>query len=338
MVPEMNGGAAVQQMAISHAAPVSVQAAGASSFRCLLDEQPTYLVPYRLLADDTAMGDGELVLNPECWIGQPPRELLMSSEDLPSWVADADLWVRDPATGIILPFWMGATWREALSGLQAGEPAPRTWPQRMRVALQRAGVLMHPEQAARARTGWRQALALGAEMMKDGYARLGGLIHPYHIGELRRHYRSLLRHGVFTSGDDQSARRAVFHNEPVARFFHQQLAPAVSQMAGEAVKPSYAYVITYREGAELASHVDREQCEYTITLAVDQTPEPSVEFAWPLHLETDRGRVTVFQAIGDALLFRGRQLPHGRDRLAEGCTSTSILFHYVPAGFEGPLD
>ena len=326
-------------MSRSKVAPAYAQAGvTASRFRCLLDEQPTYLVPHRLLADETATVDGELVFNPECWLDGPPREPLMSSGGLPSWVADADLWVRDPPTSMILPFWMDATWRAALFEMQAGTPAPRTWPRHMLAVLQQAGVLIERSQAARSRTGWRQALADGAEMLKDGYARLGGLIHPYYIGALRRHYRFLLRHGVFTSGDDQSERRAVYHNEPVARFFHQQLTPAVSQMAGEAVKPSYAYVVTYREGAELASHVDREQCEYTITLAVDQTPEPGVEFAWPLYLETEQGRITVFQAIGDGLLFRGRQLPHGRDRLANGCTSTSILFHYVPAGFQGPLD
>jgi hypothetical protein len=331
----MMHGAAAQRM--SRAAPANAPAAAARPFRCVLDEQPTYLVPQRLQRDDAAACDDELVFNPECWMGGPPRELLLWNEAR-SGIADADLWVRDPATRMILPFWMGAAWRAALGAMKAGEPGSRTWPEIMRAVLRQAGVLIEPGEAVRARTGWIQALAHGAEMMKDGYARIGGLIHPYHIGALRRHYRSLLRHGVFTSGDNQSSRRAIYHNEPVARFFHEQFAAAVSQMAGEPVKPSYAYVITYRGGAELASHVDREQCEYTITLAVDQSPEPEVEFAWPLYLETEQGRITVFQAIGDALLFRGRQLPHGRDSLAEGCTSTSILFHYVPAGFKGSLD
>lgn len=332
----MMRGAAVQPLAVSDAAVTSAQAAAESTFRCLLDEQPTYLVPQRLLRDDAA-GDDELVFNPECRMGGPRRELVANG-DPPWWAADADLWVTDAASGVVLPFWVGAAWRAALSRMRAGDPAPRTWPQRMRTILRQAGVLIHPGDAARAHLARKQAVARGAEMMKDGYARLGGLIHPYHIGALRRHYRCLLRHEAFTSGDNQSARRAVYHNEPVARFFLEQLAPAVSQIAGEAVKPSYAYVVAYRSGAELASHVDREQCEYTITLAVDQTPEPSLEFAWPLYLETKQGRITVFQAIGDALLFRGRQLPHGRDRLADGCTSTSILFHYVPARFEGSLD
>jgi hypothetical protein len=48
--------------------------------------------------------------------------------------------------------------------------------------------------------------------------------------------------------------------------------------------------------------------------------------------------VTVFQAIGDALLYRGRELPHSRDALPEGHTSTSIFFHYVREDFAGSLD
>jgi len=37
------------------------------------------------------------------------------------------------------------------------------------------------------------------------------------------------------------------------------------------------------------------------------------------------------------LLYRGTQVPHYRDALGQGRTSTSIFFHYVPADFVGPL-
>jgi hypothetical protein len=129
----------------------------------------------------------------------------------------------------------------------------------------------------------------------------------------------------------------VAHNEPTASFFHHQLTDTVSAVAGQPVKPSYVYVAAYQSGAELASHVDRAQCEFSITFLVDCTPEPERESAWPLYLDTPQGIVTVFQCLGDGLLYKGRELPHYRKRLADGCTSTSIFFHYVPQDFKGPL-
>ncbi|XYH93508.1 hypothetical protein ACMHYB_37430 [Sorangium sp. So ce1128] len=44
-----------------------------------------------------------------------------------------------------------------------------------------------------------------------------------------------------------------------------------------------------------------------------------------------------YQAPGDVLLYKGAELPHFRGALPDGRASTSILFHYVPADFDGSL-
>jgi hypothetical protein len=124
----------------------------------------------------------------------------------------------------------------------------------------------------------------------------------------------------------------------VARFFHHQLTAAVAAIAGEPVKPSYVYLAAYQPGAILEKHTDRAQCEFSVTLCVDYSPEPRNATSWPIHLHKKSGTVAVFQAIGDALLYRGCQLPHSRDPLPEGHTSTSIFFHYVRENFTGSLD
>jgi len=87
----------------------------------------------------------------------------------------------------------------------------------------------------------------------------------------------------------------------------------------------------------LEPHPDREQCEFSVTLCLDFSPEPELATPWPIRLDTPKGAVTVYQAIGDGLAYRGTRLPHYRGVLGEGQTSTSIFFHYVAAGFDGPL-
>ena len=59
----------------------------------------------------------------------------------------------------------------------------------------------------------------------------------------------------------------------------------VAQIAGVAVKPSYAYVSCYQGGADLPMHTDRVQCEYSITLLIDHSPEPTGRSPWPLFLD-----------------------------------------------------
>ena len=108
--------------------------------------------------------------------------------------------------------------------------------------------------------------------------------------------------------------------------------------AAEPVKPSYVYFASYQGGAELERHTDRPQCEFSITYCLDFTPEPVRATPWPILLDTPAGRVTVYQAIGDALLYRGCQVPHYRRRLQEGATSSSFFFHFVREDFTGPLN
>jgi hypothetical protein len=158
------------------------------------------------------------------------------------------------------------------------------------------------------------------------------------VSALRRYYRRLIRTDKFELGDMQSPLRYIAHNEPVACFFHHQLTHVVNEIAGQPLKPSYVYFSSYMGGAKLPKHVDREQCEVSITFCLDYSPEPEHQTAWPIHLHTPVGKTTVFQAIGDGLFYRGRELPHSRDRLPDGHSSTSIFFHYVAADFDGPLD
>jgi hypothetical protein len=139
-------------------------------------------------------------------------------------------------------------------------------------------------------------------------------------------------------GDDQSARRYVAHNETVARFFHQQITNAVITVVGEPIKPSYVYFASYLSGAELKKHIDREQCEFSVTLCLDFSPEPELATSWPIRVDTPEGSTAVYQALGDSLVYRGTKVPHYRSVLPEGRTSTSIFFHYVPAGFSGSLE
>jgi len=313
-------------------------------FRCQLDEQPDHLVAGRYLTSQAwaESVNARLLVNPECVFtrdGELPdlfsdTAWLFSNFDLTGTL----VWVRDPGRGTVLPFWLGRELADVFSRAKPGSLSPDL-PAQWRAALQMAGVLVSENRETEARSRWAGEVSRsGTAFQQKKYAPVAGLIHPFHLAALRRYYRGLIRTRKISLGDEQSPRRYAAHNESVAQFFHHQLTSVVAAIAGEPVKPSYVYVASYQSGAELEKHTDREQCEFSISLCLDYWPEPANETPWPLQLQTEEGNVSIFQGIGDGLIYRGRSLSHWRGRLPQGHMSTSIFFHYVPAEFSGSLD
>ena len=316
-----------------------------SRFHCLLDELPLHLIPQGQFKFGGCHNfvDEPLFLNPYCSLmsaGTVPSELeahrhLLENFDLRGTVA----WVRDQATSSLQPFWLGPRIAELVSHRRAGEVLPDSVSRDVRRLLAVAGIFTTIQAAEDRLAQWVEVVKKGNQQFREkGYVPLRSLIHPFILAALRRYYRHAIRHGAIRLGDEQSSLRYVVHNESVARFFHHQLTNAVTAVVGEAVKPSYVYFASYLSGAELKKHTDREQCEFSVTLCLDFSPEPALATSWPILLDTSDGRVAVYQALGDGLLYRGTRVPHYRNVLAEGHTSTSVFFHYVRVDFSGPLE
>jgi hypothetical protein len=133
--------------------------------------------------------------------------------------------------------------------------------------------------------------------------------------------------------------RSAQHNERLMRYYHAQLCNFFARLVGQPIKPTYGYFASYRRGAVLKKHVDREQCKYTASLLIDYVAAVSDDQAWPLYLELPNTgeQIDIRLAPGDAALYRGCELPHYRDEL-RGQSSTSFFLHYVDEGFARCLE
>jgi hypothetical protein len=266
-----------------------------------------------------------------------PDNLISQADQLSNFALQGMIaWIRHPVTDSLLPFWLGPELESAVRNLRPGEDARGLLCQEDCSILVAAGIL---NQGASPSSGSIESHETLRKVYRDqNYVTFPALIHSFHVAALRRYYRCLIRKGMICQRDPHCPQRLVAHNEPVARFFHQQLTKVVSAVAGEPVKPSYVYFASYQAGAELTKHTDREQCEFSISLCLDFSPDPERETPWPLCLDTPEGKVEIRQALGDGLFYRGTRVPHYREALREGLASTSIFFHYVPANFTGPMD
>lgn len=243
-------------------------------------------------------------------------------------------WIEDPATAALLPVWLDDDAAAAVKTLEPGRaPRGRIDPP-LRAALHAASILVRPDFEATRRAAWRRSAAAAARAFRRrGYAVLPPLLPPPFVAALAGYARGLIS-AETPMGDPQCALRYAFHNDRMARFVHHQLVHAVAAVAGEPLKPSYVYLASYRPGAVLPRHRDRAQCEVSVSFLIDFTAGAP---PWPLRLDTADGPVAVEQQPGDALLYRGCELPHWREALPAGCTSTSLFLHYVPVAFAGIL-
>src|SRR5262245_20057799 len=310
---------------------------------CFLDDS-TELTPGQARLETSAPAlDGDLVVNSSFRYeprGEPPPDIRHRPPPMDGLLRGFTLgWIEGTGRGIWAPLGARGDWPQIRESLRPGQPAPGILPPHVRDTLAMANVLVAPGHEQSQRELWKTIYRdAGTRFRTQGYAVVRDLIQPVHIGALRRYYRALVASGRLPRGDSQVAQRHRLHSEPVGMFFHSQLTSLVSRIAGEAVKPSYVYFSSYPSGSDLPRHVDRPQCEFSISLLVDYSPEPKGPCGWPLFLEhpdLPGGTVSADLGLGDGLMYRGRHLVHYRNRLPEGHQSSSVFLHYVREDFAG---
>jgi hypothetical protein len=254
-------------------------------------------------------------------------------------IGDRSITFADPITGLQRRYRLHAQLRTIVEEISDDPAALAALPTALRERLAAVGLLEDPEASARRRKAWRAWVRKARRQFeRDGYVAIPPLLSPVHLGWLRQRYRQLVRNSQLNFGDAQCSSRWIAHNESAARSAHDWFTPLVSDLAGQAVKPSYLYLGCYEAGASLPEHVDRPQCEFSLSMLMDYLPEPGGVSPWPIFVRRRREPVAIHQRIGEALLYRGRQVPHFRDVLPEGHMSTSVFFHFVPQEFTGGLD
>jgi hypothetical protein len=97
----------------------------------------------------------------------------------------------------------------------------------------------------------------------------------------------------------------------------------VEGLIGKKLFPTYTYSRIYKQGEQLLPHIDRVECEYSFTLALDYE-----QHMWPIYLQTSTGVKEVLLDRGDILIYKGVENLHWRQRLT-GSIHYQGFFHYV---------
>jgi hypothetical protein len=320
-----------------------LQAAGTVRFSCFLDNPPPAPAgtadPPEWGADPPELPANDWIIHPTLHLqlgSTVPLPLLRRSRFRERFLPNHPLlWIEDPTTGALLPYWMRRHQAPLLAQCQPGRPAPATLSPPLLHQLRAAEVLLSRAELERTHGARRQSLEQASRALRsERFCTFRGLLPPAQRLALARYYQALMDAGHCPLGDAQVERRHGWHNEWMARFFHHQFTEFIGRLVGEPVKPTYAYSSAYRAGAALRAHLDRRQCEITVSLLIDQ---PAVAEPWPLWFLTASGPSAVQLSLGDAVVFHGCELPHWREQAPHGQWTTMLLFHYVPCSFRGVL-
>jgi hypothetical protein len=185
-------------------------------------------------------------------------------------------------------------------------------------------------------TAWLDA-DLGAAAARFATARflvLPELLSGPDTSLVAQHYRELIGAGWMAPASDPV--RWVTGNDPVGRALLRRFLPIVEAIAARPLRESYSFTAEYLPGAALPMHIDRLQCEYTVSLLLDYDPMPADERSpWPLDVELpgEAHPLQFHQARGEGVLLKGRELRHGRPVVLERDRCLVIMLHYVEADF-----
>ena len=159
--------------------------------------------------------------------------------------------------------------------------------------------------------------------------------------------QSMLKHR-----EEANFGRLIVHNHAVFSELQKTLVPLVSDLAGEALEPSYNFLSLYRSTGVCQPHMDAPTTKWTLDLCIDQSDTWPIHFSqtvpWPEAVSYESAdweerikndptlKFSSYElAPGEALWFSGSSQWHYR----ECFTGTSangfcnlLFFHFLPEG------
>jgi hypothetical protein len=163
---------------------------------------------------------------------------------------------------------------------------------------------------------------------QKGFEVKHGFIPPF-FAQYLRNYFDLLRKNdqIPNKGDEQVEKSLGIYGDPAFDMLMLMSLPMVEQIVGKKLLPTYTYARIYFNGACLLPHVDREECEHSVSLSLGG----DYEALWPLWFKgEDAPPEYAAMAEGSAVVYKGNKVHHWRDEF-EGTTQFQVFMHYVEA-------
>jgi len=159
---------------------------------------------------------------------------------------------------------------------------------------------------------------------KNGYVYLKGFLDLNNCKELTLELNKYIERGE-TKKDPQCPISEAVHGTVTFDKLLEDLLPHFEKACGKRLYPTYSYARLYKPGEELKKHKDRPACEISATVTLGFEGD-----VWSIYMAGNK----VDMQVGDAVLYRGMEVEHWREKYTEGQWQAQVFLHYVDA--DGP--
>ena len=170
-----------------------------------------------------------------------------------------------------------------------------------------------------------------SQFVVDKYVHLKDFLDKNNCLELTNELKRLVAQQV-TVKDDQCPKSEAIHGAMAFDKLLVDLLPHFEKASGKRLYPTYSYARLYAPGDELANHTDRASCEISATLTLGFEGD-----VWPIYMGDDMAKSNASEIkmdVGDAVLYRGMDKHHWREKYTEGKWQAQVFLHYVDV--DGP--
>ena len=163
---------------------------------------------------------------------------------------------------------------------------------------------------------------MNKELLENGYAVIRNFIEIDEAVSISNKLKKQISLGDYNK-DTQVSNAPAMYNPIVGVELLVNKNKEVSEILGENVLPTYCYSRNYQNQSVLPKHVDRPECEVSLTVHLEG------DKSWEFFVETpNKESKSVVLESGDAIIYLGTERPHWRETY-EGEFYTQIFLHYV---------
>jgi len=166
-----------------------------------------------------------------------------------------------------------------------------------------------------------------AQYEADGYIHLRQFIPQFMVEYLREYLNTLKTNNKLELGDAQVPESNCLYGDPALDTFMLMSTGFISKLVNKELLPTYTYARIYHNGAELLPHLDRAECEHSVTLSLGG----EYTHLWPIWVKDPEKHPNPFMIDlypGDVLIYQGTRIHHWRDKFL-GEKQYQMFMHFV---------
>lgn len=162
-----------------------------------------------------------------------------------------------------------------------------------------------------------------------GCVHVKGLVDEATIGIISKYFENRLVRGDWKEAVDRDygdpTTKLFSYADPLIEVMLEALKPAIEEVCGKELLPTYSYSRIYQPGEALRPHIDRPSCEVSVTINVANKGGIS-----PIYMQYGKNDPSKHMMNpGDAIVYKGCEAWHWRMPMDPDQLNVQFMLHYV---------